>query len=68
MISVELESKLEARLQELSKTTGQTQEELITEAIREHLEELEDVHTALIRSNKPGRIYSSKEIKSELGL
>ena len=68
MIAVQLESKLEARLQELSQTTGQSQEELVTEAIREHLEDLEDLHTALIRSNNPGRIYSSKEVKRELGL
>ncbi len=43
MIAVQLESKLEARLQELSQTTGQSQEELVTEAIREHLEDLEDL-------------------------
>ena len=68
MIEVQLESKLEARLQELSQTTGQSQEELVTEAIREHLEDLGDLHIALIRSNNPGRIYSSEEVKRELGL
>lgn len=45
-LSIRLPSDLEARLKDLAAKTGRTKSYYITEAIREHLDDLEDVYLA----------------------
>jgi RHH-type rel operon transcriptional repressor/antitoxin RelB len=59
---------MEKRLERLAKKTGRTKSYYAREAINEHLHDLEDYYLAEERIENPGRIYSSQEIKRELGL
>jgi RHH-type rel operon transcriptional repressor/antitoxin RelB len=45
-LSIRLPSDLEARLKNLAAKTGRTKSYYITEAIREHLDDLEDFYLA----------------------
>ena len=45
-LSIRLPSDLEARLKNLAAKTGRTKSYYITEAIREHLDDLEDLYLA----------------------
>jgi RHH-type rel operon transcriptional repressor/antitoxin RelB len=45
-ISIRLPSDLETRLQALADLTGRSKTFYVTEAIREHLEDLEDIYLA----------------------
>ena len=45
-LSIRLPSDLEARLKSLAAKTGRTKSYYITEAIREHLDDLEDLYLA----------------------
>jgi len=46
MLSIRLPQDIEARLEELAKTTGRTKTFYVREAILEYLEDLEDVYLA----------------------
>ena len=45
-ISIELPSDVEARLQNLAALTGRSKTDYITEAVLEHLDDLEDLYLA----------------------
>jgi RHH-type transcriptional regulator, rel operon repressor / antitoxin RelB len=68
MLAIRLEPEIEERLEKLAKNTGRTKTFYAREAILEHLEDLEDVYLAKQSLKKGGRIYTSDEIKRELGL
>lgn len=68
MLAIRLNPDLEERLASLAKKTGRTKTFYAREAIEQHLEDLEDYYLAAEAAKKPGRIYSSKEVKRELGL
>ena len=68
MIALRLDPSIEQRLTDLARKTGRTKTYYAREAILEHLGDLEDGYTALKRLEKPGRIFSSAEVKHELGL
>ena len=68
MLAIRLTPDLEQRLAALAKKTGRTKTFYAREAIEQHLEDLEDYYLASEAARNPGRIYSSKEIKRELGL
>jgi RHH-type rel operon transcriptional repressor/antitoxin RelB len=68
MLAIRLEPEIEERLERLAKNTGRTKTFYAREAILEHLEDLEDVYLAKQSLKKGGRIYTSDEIKRELGL
>lgn len=68
MLAIRLEPEIEERLEKLAKNTGRTKTFYAREAILEHLEDLEDVYLAKQSLKKGGRIYTSNEIKRELGL
>jgi RHH-type rel operon transcriptional repressor/antitoxin RelB len=68
MLAIRLEPEIEERLERLAKSTGRTKTFYAREAILEHLEDLEDVYLAKQSLKKGGRIYTSDEIKRELGL
>ena len=68
MLAIRLDPEIENRLALLAKKTGRTKTFYAREAILEHLEDLEDGYLALERLRKPGRIYTSEEVKRGLGL
>lgn len=68
MLAIRLEPEIEERLEKLAKNTGRTKTFYAREAILEHLDDLEDVYLAKQSLKKGGRIYTSDEIKRELGL
>ncbi|PQJ27392.1 type II toxin-antitoxin system RelB family antitoxin [Rubritalea profundi] len=71
MLAIRLKPELEERLASLAKKTGRTKTFYAREAIEQHLEDLEDLedyYLAAEAAKNPGRIYSSKEMKRELGL
>ncbi len=68
MLAIRLKPELEQRLERLAKKTGRTKTFYAREAIEEHLEDLEDYYLALEVLQNPGRIYTAKEAKRELGL
>ena len=68
MLALRLDPKIEERLDRLAKRTGRTKSYYAREAILEHLEDLEDTYLALRRLEQPGKTYSAKEVKRELGL
>ena len=68
MLAIRLEPEIEERLSRLAEKTGRTKTFYAREAILEHLEDLEDVYLAKQSIKKGGRIYTSEEMKRELGL
>ena len=68
MLAIRLDPKIEERLERLAKKTGRTKTFYAREAILEYLEDMEDYYIAIDAIQEPGRIYSSKEAKGELGL
>ena len=71
-LSIRLPSDLEARLKNLAAKTGRTKSYYITEAIREHLDDLEDVYLAEqrladIRSGKT-RTVRIEEVMKRYGM
>ena len=68
MLAIRLDPEIEQRLEVLAKKTGRTKTFYAREAILEHLEDMEDYYLAIDTLQNPGRIYSRKEVKRELGL
>lgn len=68
MIAIELDSKIEERLEQLAKKTGRSKIFFAREAIEQHLEDLEDYYLGIEAMKNPGRLYTSDEAKRELGL
>jgi RHH-type rel operon transcriptional repressor/antitoxin RelB len=71
-LSIRLPSDLEARLKNLAAKTGRTKSYYITEAIREHLDDLEDLYLAEqrladIRSGKT-RTVRIEEVMKRYGV
>jgi RHH-type rel operon transcriptional repressor/antitoxin RelB len=71
-LSIRLPSDLEARLKNLAARTGRTKSYYITEAIREHLDDLEDLYLAEqrladIRSGKT-RTVRIEEVMKRYGV
>lgn len=68
-LAIRLEPKLEQRITELARLTGRTKSYYVREALLRHLEDIEDLYTALHRLENPGsRYYTMEEVKKELGL
>jgi len=68
MLAIRLDQEIERRLESLAKKTGRTKTYYAREAILEHLEDMEDYYLAVETIQNPGRIYTAKEAKHELGL
>jgi RHH-type rel operon transcriptional repressor/antitoxin RelB len=68
MLAIRLDADTENRLDRLAKQTGRTKTFYAREAILEHLEDLEDIYLATQRLRRPGKTYSAKDVKRELGL
>jgi RHH-type transcriptional regulator, rel operon repressor / antitoxin RelB len=68
MLSIRLKPSLEKRLSRLATQTGRTKTFYATKLIEENIEDLEDRYLAEARLEKRGKHYSSREVRSELGL
>lgn len=68
MLALELDPDTEQRLERLAGETGQSKAALVMSAIREHLDDLEDVRVAQEVLASSGRIYTAEEAKRELGV
>jgi len=68
MLAIRLKPELEERLERLAKKTGRTKTFYAREAIEEHLEDMEDYYLAAEAASNIKRVYSSEEIKREVGL
>lgn len=71
-VSVRLPDDVSARLQDLAELTGRSKTFYIVEAIREHLDDLEDLFLAekrliAIRSGR-SKTHSLEEVERSLGL
>ena len=70
--SIRLSKDIGERLNKLSKLTGHRKTYYITESIKQHLDEIEDLYLAEqrlidLRSGK-SKTYTLKEVEKELGL
>lgn len=69
MLTVRLGEEMEAKLNELAATTKQSKSAIIKDALREHLEDMEDLRDALASLNDPNdKWLTSEQVKKELGL
>ena len=70
MLAVRLDADLEARLTAVAKRTGRSKSYYAREALREKIEELEDIADAeaLLRDHDPAQNISLAEMKRRLGL
>ncbi|RYD30063.1 MAG: TraY domain-containing protein [Verrucomicrobiaceae bacterium] len=68
MLAIRLNPEIEKRLETLAKRTGRTKTFHAREAILEHVEDLEDIHMAIQRLQRPARTRSAEDAKHELGL
>ncbi|MBV5308349.1 type II toxin-antitoxin system RelB family antitoxin [Chromatium okenii] len=71
-VSIQLPDEISQRLQQLAELTGRTPTDYMVEAIREHLDDIEDVYVAEQRliENHAGRskTYTLDEVECDLGL
>jgi RHH-type rel operon transcriptional repressor/antitoxin RelB len=71
-LSIRLPEDVEARLSRLAERTGRTKTFYVTEAVREHIDDLEDLYLAEQRltSIRAGesQTFSLDEVERDLGL
>ncbi|MEO0854002.1 MAG: CopG family transcriptional regulator [Cyanobacteria bacterium J06648_11] len=63
---VELSERVQTLLSTYAKQTGQTEDEIIAEAIQNHLEELEDLQDAEAVLDRPGKRWTLEEVERSL--
>lgn len=68
MLTVQLDPGSEEQLQRLAEESGRTVDECASEALRQYLEDSEDVRIARERLNTPGNTYSLEEMKRKHAL
>lgn len=68
MPAIRLDPRTEKRLEALAKKTGRTTNSHAREALLEYLDDMEDIHLAARRLQRPARTYSAGEVRLELGL
>lgn len=68
MLSIELEPKINQRLNKLAEQTGRSVTEITALALEEYLEDLEDTMVAMERLENPDKTFSLEETKRELGV
>lgn len=67
-LSIRLEADIEQRLENLAQKTGRSKSFYVREAIIEHLEQLEDTYLALLRLEKPAKLWTLDELENNLDL
>ena len=68
MLAIQLDTDVEARLEELASRLGRTKAECVQDAILEHLQDMEDYQLAGEAASNTGPSYTADEAKRELGL
>ena len=72
MLAIRLPAEIEARLENLAKSTGRTKTFYAREAILEYLEDMEDLYLAeqVLADIQAGRskTYTLEEVQNRLGL
>jgi len=68
MITLTLEAEQEAALRRMANEEGRSVNELAKDAIERLLEDLHDAALADERITRPGKTWTAKEAKRELGL
>jgi RHH-type transcriptional regulator, rel operon repressor / antitoxin RelB len=63
LLAVRIPEELEARLENLSKLTGRPKSYYVREALKAHLEEIEDTYTALYRLEHPAKRWTLDELE-----
>ena len=70
MLAVRLDPDLEARLSAIAKRTGRSKSYYVREALRERIEELEDIALLeeALRDYDPSKNITLAQLRQELGL
>ena len=68
MLAVRLPDEIEARLAALAERTGRSKSSYVREAVREHLDDLEDYYLAVQRLEERLPTISLEEVERRLGL
>jgi len=68
MLAIRISEDVENRLNNLASKTGRTKTYYARKAILEFLEDMEDTYLALERLENPGKRWTQKEVRHELGL
>ena len=66
LTSVRLEQELASRLADLAKQTGRSKAYYIQEAVRQKLEDMEDIYLSLQRLEKKEKMWSLDEVEREI--
>jgi len=64
MLYIRLPEQIDKRLSYLANQTGRTKAYYVSEALIEHLDELEDMYSALNRLEKPAKHWSLEELEN----
>jgi len=68
LLAVRLPDEIEARLAALAERTGRSKSFYVREAVREHLDDLEDYYLAVQRLEERLPTISLEEVERRLGL
>lgn len=68
-LAIRIEPDMEKRLAKLAALTGRTKSYYVRQALLRHMEEIEEVYTALYRlEHPPERYLTMREVEDSLGL
>jgi RHH-type rel operon transcriptional repressor/antitoxin RelB len=63
MLAVRIPEEMQDRLEQLSKLTGRPKSYYVREALKAHLDEIEDTYTALYRLEHPAKRWTLDELE-----
>ncbi|HEX5720458.1 MAG TPA: ribbon-helix-helix protein, CopG family [Thermoanaerobaculia bacterium] len=68
MLAIHIDPETERRLAALAARTGRSPDDHVRDAIRTHLEDLEDLELAKERLQNPAKRWTLEEVERKLGL
>jgi RHH-type rel operon transcriptional repressor/antitoxin RelB len=68
MLAVRISEAMESRLDKLAALTGRAKSYYVREALQTHLDEIEEVYTALYRLEHPAKRWTLEELEQGLDL
>jgi RHH-type transcriptional regulator, rel operon repressor / antitoxin RelB len=66
LMVLRLDPALESRLERLARKAGRTKTSCVREALVEYLDDLEDIHLAKRRLQRPAKTFSAEDVKHQL--